>query len=45
MTKPDEPIPHSDTADALEQSVPVTESLEDEEDYPRADRGADDEVT
>jgi|GEM_PF-6360888 len=37
MTDPNEPIPHADTADALEQEIPVIDGSEDDEDYPRAD--------
>jgi hypothetical protein len=37
VTDPDEPIPHSDTADALEQETPVTDGPEDDEEYPRAE--------
>jgi hypothetical protein len=37
VTDPDETIPHSDTADALEQEIPITDEPEDDEEYPRAD--------
>ena len=40
MSGPEEPVPHADIADELEQALPVTES-EDDEDYPHTVREAD----
>ncbi|WP_168187146.1 hypothetical protein [Williamsia sp. 1138] len=40
MSTPQEPIPHADVADELEQALPVTDT-EDDDDYPHASQESD----